>query len=69
MNKLCCFLTGGHKYDASNMTCFNIYDANKNETVGFKFVNSCIKCNKTYNIDIPSKPIFRSLGIEEEEHE
>ena len=47
MNSLCCFITGGHKYKASDLECE--YDDN-NGTV--TFINHCDKCGKIYKVYI-----------------
>lgn len=56
MNKICCFLTGGHKYKSSDLECK--FDDN-DDTV--KFINYCDKCGKIYEVSIPQSSILRDF--------
>lgn len=42
-----CFLTGGHRYKASNL------QSNIDETYLVHFTNFCVKCGKEYTYTIP----------------
>ena len=45
MNKLCCFITGGHKYKSSDLECK--FDDNEGTVI---FINHCDKCGKIYKV-------------------
>lgn len=47
MNKIMCFLTGGHRYKASNL------QSNIDDTYIVHFTNFCVKCGKEYTYTIP----------------
>lgn len=47
MNKIMCFVTGGHRYKDSNLQ--NYID--DNDIV--HFTNCCVKCGKEYTCKIP----------------
>lgn len=47
MNKIMCFLTGGHRYKASNL------QSHIDDTYIVHFTNFCVKCGKKYTCTIP----------------
>lgn len=47
MNKIMCFLTGGHRYKASNL------QSHIDDTYIVHFTNFCVKCGKKYTYTIP----------------
>jgi hypothetical protein len=53
MNKICCFLTGGHKYKSSDLEC---KFEDKDDTV--RFINQCDKCGKIYEVIIPQSVFY-----------
>ena len=59
MNKLCCFLSGGHKYSLSNIVS---HRNEINRTIGLK--NHCIKCGKTICFEMPDTFIDEEIKKE-----
>ena len=57
MNKICCFIAGGHKYKSSDLECK--FD-NNDDTV--KFINHCDKCGKIYEVSIPQSSFYEILS-------
>lgn len=56
MNKLCCLLTGGHRYSPSMVTtCRNAVNC----TIEMK--NFCVKCNKEIFFEIPADFIDKEI--------
>lgn len=43
MNRLCCFLTGGHRYADSNLRVLEDW-----KTDGIVYCNYCVKCGKQF---------------------
>ena len=56
MNKICCFITGGHKYKSSELEC----KFDDDEGVA-KFINRCSKCNKISEVIVPQSILLRDL--------
>ena len=56
MNKLCCFLTGGHKYKSSNLEC----KFDDDEGIA-KFTNRCSKCGKVSEVIVPQNSLLCDL--------
>ena len=56
MNKICCFITGGHKYKSSDLECK--FDDNEDMVI---FINHCDKCGKIYEVSIPQSSILRDF--------
>lgn len=52
MNRLCCFLTGGHRYSSEHL---QVYDTLDHKVV---FINTCDKCGKEYEVEVGKKHIF-----------
>lgn len=62
MNKLPCFLTGGHRYKDENL---RVYRCDEDEKVIFR--NYCTKCHKPVTTaEIPIRDIIILLGGEHE---
>lgn len=58
MNKIICFLTGGHRYKSADLEC-------KFDDDGVvRFVNHCDKCGKIYEVSIPQTSILRNFRKE-----
>lgn len=53
MNKLCCFLTGGHEYEDSNLRASE--DWKKGNIV---YRNFCVKCGKSYCFNVSISAIL-----------
>lgn len=51
MNRLCCFLTGGHRYSDKTLMCRIVGD----EIV---YKNLCVKCGKMVEVRIPKSAVF-----------
>ena len=56
MNKICCFLTGGHKYKSSDLECK--FDDDEGIV---KFTNRCSKCGKVSEVVVPQSSLLRDL--------
>lgn len=56
MNKICCFLTGGHKYKSSELECK--FDDDEGIV---KFTNRCSKCGKVSEVVVPQSSLLRDL--------
>lgn len=56
MNRLFCWLTGGHKYSATTLVS---YHNRFNET--FYFGNRCEKCGKFSTWDVPAESILAEV--------
>ncbi len=56
MNKFCCFITGGHKYDDTHLTCMSDF-----RTQEFVLENYCVKCHKVIEIRIPERLILHEI--------
>ena len=56
MNKILCFITGGHKYKSSDLECK--FDDDEGIV---KFTNRCSKCNKTSEVIVPQSILLRDL--------
>lgn len=56
MNKICCFLTGGHKYKSSDLECK--FDDDEGIV---KFTNRCSKCNEVSEVIVPQSILLRDL--------
>ena len=56
MNKICCFITGGHKYKSSDLECK--FDDNEGTV---RFINHCDKCGKIYEASIPQSIILQDI--------
>ena len=54
MNKICCFITGGHKYKSYDLECK--FDDNAGTVI---FKNHCDKCGKIYEVSIPQSSILQ----------
>ena len=56
MNRLFCFLTGGHKYENKNI---------ETETVGDDYIvkNACIKCGKLYEAHLSWSDICKGYEL------
>lgn len=56
MNRLCCFLTGGHRYEDQNLICCS-------EPLSDDYIirNSCVKCGKQYEVRIPEKCVMNII--------
>lgn len=64
MNKIKCFITGGHKYDSSNLIMTEDFRRNL-----FVFHNYCVKCKKTYTVEIPRVNMFSEAFMKSVKHE
>ena len=51
MNRLCCFLTGGHRYSDKNLCCRVVGD----EII---YKNLCVKCGKMFEARLPKSAII-----------
>ena len=57
MNKVICWLTGGHSYIDQHNFCIVHHD-NDGDVVGLLVVNKCTKCDQRTETLIPFKNIF-----------
>lgn len=64
MNKIKCFITGGHKYDSINLIVTE--DLHRNL---FVFRNRCVKCGKEYAVEIPRVNMFSEAFLKKMNHE
>jgi hypothetical protein len=48
MNRLFCFLSGGHEYADKNLTA----TMQRDNTDMFVFKNKCVKCGKVYEVKL-----------------
>lgn len=55
MNRLCCFLTGGHRYSDLNL---QVYDSLSHKVV---FINTCDKCGKKYEVELDEDHIYSNI--------
>ena len=55
MNRVKCFLTGGHRYEDSNLRASS--DEFKNTIT---FTNGCVKCGKSYEVQLPFSAVMSS---------
>lgn len=56
MNKLFCFITGGHKYRSSEL------EVKFDDDEGIaKFTNHCSKCGKVSEVVVPQSSLLRDL--------
>lgn len=56
MNRLLCFITGGHKYRSSELEVK--FDDDKGIA---KFTNHCSKCGKISEVVVPQSSLLRDL--------
>ena len=62
MNRLKCFLSGGHRYSDANLISY------KDERKGaYVFCNFCVKCGKPYLVFVDAKRLLESYYGESEE--
>lgn len=54
MNKIICFMTGGHRYKSADLECK--FDDDEGMV---RFINHCDKCGKIYEASIPQTSILR----------
>ena len=59
MNRIKCFLTGGHRYEDSNLRASS--DEFKNTIT---FTNGCVKCGKSYEVQLPFSAVMSSCLLE-----
>ena len=59
MNKLCCFITGGHKYKSSDLECK--FDDDEGIV---RFINHCDKCGKVSEVVVPQDSVIHDLQKE-----
>lgn len=59
MNKICCFLTGGHRYKDSDLEVkFN------DDECTVTFSNRCNKCGNLIEVTVPQNSILRDFHKE-----
>ena len=56
MNKLMCFLSGGHKYYPSRVSTARDY---RNRTI--VIMNPCAKCSKVIEVEVPESFIEKEI--------
>ena len=59
MNKVCCFLTGGHRYKATGLEVK--FDDDEDVVI---FANHCDKCGKANEVIVPQNSILHDLQKE-----
>lgn len=59
MNRLCCFLTGGHMYKSSDLEVKFV-----DEEGIVKFINHCDKCGKVNEVIVPQNSVIHDLQKE-----
>ena len=62
MNRITCFLTGGHRYKSADLECK--FDDDEGMV---RFINHCNKCGKIYEVSVPQISILRDFQKEKGE--